>query len=94
MRRRYDGVFYARAQNMSRALTAAYDRVLAEADLILLMPTTPQTAHRMPASPEEDRAEHVGQALNMVWNTAAFDLTGHPVDLGSREGRGRAARSG
>jgi amidase len=77
MRRRYDGVFYARAQNMSRALTAAYDRVLAEADLIL-MPTTSQTAHRMPASPEEDRAEHVGQALNMVWNTAAFDLTGHP----------------
>lgn len=77
MRRRYDGVFYARAQNMSRALTRAYDAVLETADLIL-MPTTPQTAHKMPAMPEADRAEHIGQALNMVWNTAAFDLTGHP----------------
>ena len=77
MRTRYDGVFYVRAQNMVRALTPAYDRIFAEADLIL-MPTTPQTAHKIPASPEEDRTEHIVQALNMVRNTAAFDLTGHP----------------
>ena len=77
MRTRYDGVFYVRAQNMVRALTQAYDRIFAEADLIL-MPTTPQTAHKIPASPEEDRTEHIVQALNMVRNTAAFDLTGHP----------------
>ncbi len=77
MRDRYDGVFYARAQNMVRALTAAYDAVLADADLIV-MPTTPQTAHACPALPEIDLAEHIGQALNMVWNTAAFDMTGHP----------------
>jgi amidase len=77
MRENYDGVFYGRAQNMSRALTAAYDRVFADYDLVL-MPTTPQTAHKVPAMPEDDRAEHVGQALNMVRNTAAFDLTGHP----------------
>ena len=32
----------------------------------------------MPALPEIDRAEHIAQALNMVHNTAAFDLTGHP----------------
>lgn len=77
MRQQYHGVFYARAQNMSRRLTAAYDKVLAEADL-LLMPTTPQTAHKMPAMPEDDRGEHISQALNMVANTAAFDLSGHP----------------
>lgn len=77
MRDRYDGVFYARAQNMCRALTARYDAALAEADLIV-MPTTPQTAHRASPSPEEDRAAHIGQALDMVANTAAFDLTGHP----------------
>ncbi|MEL6773210.1 MAG: amidase family protein, partial [Pseudomonadota bacterium] len=77
MRQRYDGVFYARAQNLSRQLTAVYDKVLESADLVL-MPTTPQQAHAMPAMPEEDRAEHIGQALNMVANTAAFDLTGHP----------------
>ncbi|WP_340117799.1 amidase [Pelagibius sp. 7325] len=77
MRQQYHGAFYARAQNMARVLTAAYDKVLAEADL-LLMPTTPQTAHSMPASPEKDRVEHISQALNMVANTAAFDLSGHP----------------
>lgn len=77
MRRRYDGVFYARAQNLSRKLTAAYNDVLADADLVL-MPTTPQQAHKMPAMPEDDRTDHIVQALNMVANTAAFDLTGHP----------------
>ena len=77
MREQYDGVFYGRAQNLSRALTAAYDKVFEEFDLVL-MPTTPQTAHKLPASPEKDRAEHISQALNMLRNTAAFDLTGHP----------------
>ena len=28
--------------------------------------------------PEVDRTEHISQALNMVQNTAAFDLSGHP----------------
>ena len=77
MRENYHGVFYGRAQNLSRALTAAYDKVLAEADLVL-MPTTPQTAHRTPPSVEKNRKVYVGQALNMLQNTAAFDLTGHP----------------
>lgn len=77
MRENYDGVFYGRAQNMSRRLNAAYDKVFAEYDIVL-MPTTPQTAHEVPAMPEKDRTEHISQALNMVRNTAAFDLTGHP----------------
>jgi amidase len=78
MRERYHGVFYGRAQNLSRALTEAYNRVFAEADLVL-MPTTPQTAHAIPPSVEVDRKTYVGQALNMVRNTATFDLTGHPA---------------
>jgi amidase len=77
MHERYDGVFYARAQNIVRAMTADYDAVFANADLVV-MPTTPQTAHKCPALPEIDRTEHIAQALNMVWNTAAFDMTGHP----------------
>jgi amidase len=77
MREQYHGVFYGRAQNMSRVLTAAYNRVLEDFDLVL-MPTTPQTAHKIPPMPEEDRTAHIAQALNMVHNTAAFDLTGHP----------------
>jgi amidase len=77
MRTKYDGVFYARAQNMSRILTETYNAVFENVDL-LLMPTTPQRAHKLPALPEIDRKEHIDQALNMVANTAAFDLTGHP----------------
>ncbi|MFQ5785798.1 MAG: amidase [Alphaproteobacteria bacterium] len=77
MREQYHGVFYGRAQNMSRVLTEAYDRVFEDYDVVL-MPTTPQTAHKVPPSPEEDRRSHIAEALNMVRNTAAFDLTGHP----------------
>lgn len=77
MREQYHGVFYGRAQNMSRALTAAYDRVLEEFDLVL-MPTTPQTAHAIPPMPEVDRKAHIVEALNMIRNTCVFDLTGHP----------------
>lgn len=77
MREYYHGVYYARAQNFSRKLTNDYNEVLESADLVV-MPTTPQTAHKMPPMPEEDRPEYISQALNMVANTAAFDLTGHP----------------
>ena len=77
MREQYHGVFYGRAQNMARALTAAYDKVFQDYDLVL-MPTTPQTAHEVPPMPEVDRKAHIAQALNMVRNTATFDLTGHP----------------
>ncbi len=77
MREQYHGAFYGRAQNLTRELTAAYDRCLQDFDL-LLMPTTPQTAHEIPPSVNEDRMTYVGQALNMVQNTAAFNLSGHP----------------
>jgi amidase len=77
MREQYHGVFYARAQNLARALTAAYDKVLGAFDLVL-MPTTPQTAHPLPAMPEVDRREHIAKALDMERNTVVFDLTGHP----------------
>ncbi len=77
MREQYHGVFYGRAQNLSRVLTEAYDKVFEDFDLVL-MPTTPQTAHKIPPMPEVDRTAHIAQALNMVRNTAAFDLTGHP----------------
>jgi amidase len=88
MREKYHGVFYARAQNMTRVLTAAYDKVLKEYDL-LLMPTTPQTAHKAIPSVEEDRMAYVAQALNMVRNTCAFDLSGHPsISIPCRDVKG------
>ena len=73
----YHGVFYGRARNLSNQLNKAYDKVFEEFDLVV-MPTTPQTAHKVPPSPEDDRKTYIGQALNMVANTATFDLTGHP----------------
>ena len=73
----YHGVFYGRARNLSNQLTDAYNKVFDEFDLVV-MPTTPQTAHKVPPSPEDDRKTYIRQALNMVANTATFDLTGHP----------------
>ena len=77
MKEQYHGVYYGRAQNLSRVLTQAYDRVFESFDLVV-MPTTPQTAHELPPMPEVDRRTHITQALNMLANTATFDLTGHP----------------
>ncbi len=73
----YHGVFYGRARNLTTQLTRVYNQVFESFDLVV-MPTTPQTAHEIPPSPEEDRKTYIRQALNMVANTAAFDLTGHP----------------
>jgi len=69
--------FYGKAVNVSRRLTAAYDKVLASYDL-LLMPTTPMKATPLPA-PNAPREEIVARALEMITNTAPFDITHHPA---------------
>ena len=73
----YRGHFYAKAQNLSRQLTLAYDTALADYDL-LLMPTLPLTATPLPAAgaPLE---EVVQRAFEMLPNTCPFDVTGHPA---------------
>jgi amidase len=73
----YHGRYYAKAQNLARTLTAAYDAALSEVDL-LLMPTIPTKATRIPA-PDAPREERVARALEMIPNTAPFDVTGHPA---------------
>ena len=76
MRDRY-GVYYsAKAQNLVRDLRNAYDAALAQFD-ILVMPTTPMKALRIPPADAGD-AEIMANALPMVGNTAPFDATGHP----------------
>ena len=42
------------------------------------MPTTPQKAHSIQPSVDNDRLTYVNNALNMIHNTAPFDLSGHP----------------
>ena len=73
----HGGRFYAKAQNLSRQLRAAYDHALQQVD-ILLMPTVPMTAQPIPP-PGASVAEIIARAFEMVGNTAPFDATGHPA---------------
>jgi amidase len=77
MHRCYHGRYYAKAQNLRRALRAAYDAVLADHDL-LVMPTIPFRATPIPAA-DCSHAEYIATALNMVGNTCPFDVSGHPA---------------
>jgi len=72
----YRGHYYAKAQNLSRQLSAAYDAALAEYDL-LLMPTLPITATPIP-KPGAPVEEVVNRAFEVLPNTCPFDVTGHP----------------
>jgi amidase len=69
--------YYAKAQNLARTAAAAYDAVLGDFDL-LLMPTLPLKATPIPAG-DAPLEEQVARALEMIPNTAPFDVTGHPA---------------
>ncbi|HVK28232.1 MAG TPA: amidase [Nocardioides sp.] len=76
LRRGY-GAAYGKARNLEHLLAAAYDAALASYD-VLVMPTLPITASLIPA-PGAGVEEVVTRALEMVSNTAPFDVTGHPA---------------
>ena len=71
----YQGLFYAKARNLTRQLTQACDDAFNDFDL-LLMPTLPITATKLPA-PGASTEEIVGRSLEMLADTAPFDSTGH-----------------
>ena len=77
MLRHYRGRYYAKAQNLSRLLRAAYDKALQQFDL-LLMPTLPVKATPLPP-PDAPLSLTVQRAFEMVGNTSPFDATGHPA---------------
>lgn len=77
VREHYGSRYYGKATNLARRVTAAYDAVLAGHDL-LLMPTTPMKAQPLPAA-GASREEVVDRAMEMVANTAPFDVTHHPA---------------
>ena len=67
-----------RASNAPDELTERYDEAIADADAdVLALPTTPQTAHER--RDHLTRLEVIERALNMLDNTAPFDVTGHPA---------------
>ncbi|TKV57298.1 amidase [Nakamurella flava] len=71
------GRYYAMARNLALDVRAAYDRALAEFD-VLVMPTLPYTARSIPAA-DISLSTYLDVALSMVVNTAPFDVTGHPA---------------
>jgi amidase len=86
MHDRYQGHYYAKAQNLVRMLRAAYDQAFKEVDL-LAMPTTPTKAMLIP-QPSEDYVSRAG-ASGMAQNTCSFNATGHPamsVPCGNSQG--------
>jgi amidase len=77
IREHHGSRYYGKAINIARQLRAAYDVVLAAHDL-LLMPTTPMKAQPLP-EPGAPREEVVERALEMLTNTAPFDISHHPA---------------
>ena len=75
--RRYGSRYYGKAMNIAKILRAAYDQVLTDYDL-LAMPTTPMKAQPLPG-PGANREEIVGRAVEMLNNTAPFNITHHPA---------------
>ncbi len=75
--RHHGNRYYGKAMNINRQLTAKYDAVLADYDL-LAMPTTVMKAQPLPG-PDASREEYVQRALEMLANTAPFDITHHPA---------------
>ncbi len=73
----YRGHYYAKAMNLRRRLRAAYDAALEDCDL-LLMPTLPVKASRLPA-PDAGPEEITAVAWEMLANTCGFNVTGHPA---------------
>ena len=77
MTTRYRGHYYAKAQNLVRRLRAAYDAMFEQYDL-LLMPTLPITATKLPA-PDAPVDEIITRAFEILPNAAPFDCTHHPA---------------
>ncbi|GAA4843982.1 amidase [Actinomycetospora corticicola] len=71
------GKHYGMARNLAPKLAAAYDAALADVDLLVL----PTMAMRASVRPDRGApvVERLGRALEMLANTAPFDVTGHPV---------------
>lgn len=76
---RYGHVVHAKATNLTRKYTRAYDAALASLDAIV-MPTVP-----FPPTPSFREGEEAGplartmRGMGIVANTAPFDASGHPA---------------
>ena len=77
MLNQYGGRYYGKAQNIARRIRAAYDRALADCD-VLVMPTLPIVA--TPLAPADAPIDlYIQRAHEMLTNTACHNITGHPA---------------
>ncbi len=77
MKKKYGSKFYGKSVNLARVIQAAYDKVLASYDLLLL-PTMALKATPLPPA-NAPRELYVQRALEMIGNTCPFDITHHPA---------------
>jgi amidase len=76
LRERLGGALYARSENLKPWLRAAYDRALADCD-VLLFPTVPFRAFRL--DDELRSSERVLRGWANLANTYPTDMSGHPA---------------
>ncbi|XP_072025737.1 amidase-like isoform X3 [Amphiura filiformis] len=74
----FHGQYYGRCQNLARLLRQAYDDVLKDYD-VLIMPTIPFVAQKLPKEGEMTFEERSNYCVDMIQNTMAADITGHPA---------------
>ena len=68
---------YAMARNLVFEVRRHYDEALSRFD-VLVMPTLPMVATLIPAA-SDPREVYIARALEMIPNTAPFDISGHPA---------------
>lgn len=71
------GRYHAKAQNIRLRVKRSFERLFSAYDL-LLMPTVPIVASKLPPA-DAPVTDIVARALEMIGNTAAYDVTGNPA---------------
>jgi amidase len=78
MMTRYQGRYYAKAQNLIRLLSETYDRALNDVDL-LVMPTVVPEGKALPLIENPSPEEFYRLGFRHHWNCGPFNGTGHPA---------------
>ncbi|CAH1781249.1 unnamed protein product, partial [Owenia fusiformis] len=76
-KRNYQSKHYGKAQNLTIALTAAYDKAFQKYDVIV-MPTLPFKAPKFPDA-DVKISVLIEETIGFTTNTCPFDATGHPA---------------
>lgn len=73
----YQTRHYAMARNLASEVRRGYDEALSSFD-VLVMPTLPMVATPL-VTASDPRETYISRALEMIPNTAPFDVSGHPA---------------